>query len=377
MLIFAFILICIIFVDIQSAGKNEFYSDYCSPKQTTSINGIFVMLIFISHIAQRLLKIPDGPMTDMLSSPYVTFRTYIGQLVVVTFLFYSGYGITESIKKKGIQYVKDIPSKGLFKVWYHLAIAVTLYVIWNLIFDKKYSITTIMLAYTGWENIGGSNWYIFVTLVMYLLIFISFMLFRKSKFAAVTLTALLSVALILFERKMGQGSYYYNTVMVFPIGMFFSLIKPHFDKIFLKNDIIWVLGLGFVFGICCYLGTVRNDSLIYYELWAIFAAILVIFITMKVKIQNSILDWFGHHVFSIYVLQYIPMNTFAHFGIDKSHPYAFFILCFVSTIVIAIIFDAAMEKTDSLIYNRKKAKNVSTKQNNTINAQPSTTEIKA
>ncbi len=357
MLIFVFIVIAVVFVGIQAVGKDEFHKDYCSPKQTTSINGIFVMMIFISHIAQRLLKIQDGIMTDTLNAPYVSFRTYMGQLVVVTFLFYSGYGIMESIKRKGITYVKEIPAKRLFKVWYHLAVAVSLYVIWNQIFSVNYPVSTDLLAYIGWQNIGGSNWYIFVTLVMYIIIFISFMIFRKSKFAAVTLVTLLSVALVLFERKMGQGSYYYNTVMVFPVGMFFSLIKPYFDKIFLKNDVIWVLGLGSVFGICCYLGTVRNNSLVYYELWAIFAAVLVLFITMKVKIQNSILDWFGHHVFSIYVLQYLPMNTFQHFGLDKTHPYAFFILCFVSTIVIAVIFDAAMEKTDSVIYGRKK-KNV-------------------
>lgn len=355
MLIFVIITICIIFVGIQTAGKNEFYKDYCSPKQTTSINGLFTILIFISHIAQRLLKIPNGPMTDVLSAPYITFRTYMGQLVVVPFLFYSGYGITESIKRKGTNYVKAMPTNRIFKVWYHLAITVTLYVIYDLIFKIKYPVSVNLLAYTGWRDIGGSNnWYIFVSLVLYIIVFISFMIFRKSKILAVALTTVLALAFGIWEWKMGLGTRYYNTLMIFPLGMLFSLVKPYFDKLFLKNDVIWVLGLGAVFGACCYFGSVRNNSLVLYTLWAIFAAILLLFITMKVKIQNSILDWFGRHVFSIYVLQYLPMNVLQQFNFHVSHPYAFFVICFVSTIILATLFDAFTEKTDAIIFGKKK-----------------------
>lgn len=371
MLIFAFILICIIFVDIQSAGKNEFYNDYCSPKQTTSINGIFVILVFFSH-ATQYLKL-NGP----LNTPYATFKGYIGQLIVVTFLFYSGYGIMESIKKKGIDYVKSIPWKRFFRIWYHFAIAVGLYVVWCLAFNKDYPISRYLLTFTGWESIGNSNWYMLSMFVLYIAVFIAFIIFRKSNLAAIALTAVLAFSFILFERKMNMPGYYYNTLMCFIVGMLFSLVKPYFDKIFLKNDVIWVIGMGAVCGLFIFFGTKRNISVIYYTLWAILFAVLVLFVTMKAKIQNSILDWFGHHVFSIYILQRLPMSTLQQFKFNETRPFAFLIISFVSTIVIAIIFDAAMEKIDSLIYNRKKVKRVPTKQNNAINAQPSTTEIKA
>lgn len=204
MLIFMFIVICIAFVKIRTAGKNEFFEDYCSREQTTSINGLFVIIIFIGHIAQRLLKIPDGPMTDPLSAPYITFRSYMDQLVVVPFLLYSGYGIMESIKKKGKDYVKGIPTKRFFKVWYHLALVVTLFLVQGLILGKSYDASTILLSYIGWKNVGGSNWYIFVTLAMYLAVFVSFMLLGKFKPLAVTATAALLQALpfsVRYERS--------------------------------------------------------------------------------------------------------------------------------------------------------------------------------
>lgn len=348
MIIFVLILLMIIFVGIDSAGKNEFYNSYCSPKQTTCINGICVLLVFISHAAKYL------ELKGTFDAPYATLKANLGQLVVVTFLFYSGYGMTESIKKKGFDYVKGIPTKRLFRVWYHFAIALVLYVILCLCMGKQRPLSRYLLAFTGWSSIINSNWYMLTTFVLYIAMFIGFVIFRKSKLLAAFMTTALIIGFAYFEYKVGQPGYYYNTVICFPAGMFFSLLKPYFDKFFLKNDVIWILGTGLVFGLVFYLNTVRNDSVVFYSLWALFAAFLVLFITMKVKIQNSILDWFGHRVFSIYMLHHIPLEILKQFNLNKTHPYAFVMLAFVATIALATLFDAAMEKTDALIYSRKK-----------------------
>ena len=109
MLVFIFILIALICSGLSVAKKNEFYSDYCSPKNTNTINAIFSILIFLSH-AVTYVKL-DG----VLDGPYFEFRSFLGQLVVVTYLFFSGFGIMESIKKKGIPYVKAMPVQRFFK----------------------------------------------------------------------------------------------------------------------------------------------------------------------------------------------------------------------------------------------------------------------
>ena len=105
MLVFVFTLIVLICSGLSVAKKNEFYSDYCSPKNTNTINAIFSILIFLSH-AVTYVKL-DG----VLDAPYFEFRSFLGQLVVVTYLFFSGFGIMESIKKKGTPYVKAMPKK--------------------------------------------------------------------------------------------------------------------------------------------------------------------------------------------------------------------------------------------------------------------------
>jgi hypothetical protein len=144
--------------------KNEFHIDYCSPKNTNTINAIFSILIFLSH-AGTYVKL-DGT----LDAPYFELRSFLGQLVVVTYLFFSGFGIMESIKKKGMPYIKAMPKNRFFKLWYHFAIVILLYTLVSVgIMGRRYSFSKWILSFIGLKSIGNSNWYLFVTFV-----FISF-----------------------------------------------------------------------------------------------------------------------------------------------------------------------------------------------------------
>ncbi|MDE5670407.1 MAG: hypothetical protein K2I14_02950, partial [Eubacterium sp.] len=153
MLLFLFAVFFVVMINNQTKGSNAFFKDYSSPAQTTAINGIFVLLVFLSHAAQYV------KLNGVMDKPYDLLKTFLGQLVVVTFLFFSGYGMMESICKKGKAYVKNIPGGRLFKVWYHFAIAVLFYIILNLSLGRSYSVKTTLLAFTGWSSISNSNWY--------------------------------------------------------------------------------------------------------------------------------------------------------------------------------------------------------------------------
>ena len=113
MLIFLIILAGIIIYGIKISKRGAFFDDYSAPKQTAAINGIFSLLIFLSHSSQYLT------LNEAIDKPYSLLCMYLGQLVVATFLFFSGYGMMESISKKGQSYIKSMPSKRLFKTWYH------------------------------------------------------------------------------------------------------------------------------------------------------------------------------------------------------------------------------------------------------------------
>jgi hypothetical protein len=140
MIIFVLILVAIICSGLTVAKKGEFFGDYMSPKNTSTINAVFSVLIFLSHAVSYVSV--SGP----LDTPYLSLRTFLSQLVVVTYLFFSGFGIMESIKKKGTAYVKAMPVNRLFKLWYHFAIVLLMYTVVRVgIMGVKYSLRIIFL----------------------------------------------------------------------------------------------------------------------------------------------------------------------------------------------------------------------------------------
>lgn len=76
---------------------------------------------------------------------------------------------------------------------------------------------------------------------------------------------------------------------------------------------------------------------------------------MKFKIENKIIEFFSKHVFSIYILQRVPMIILDRYGLS-SHHYLFIILSLIFTSAIAVLFDKLTAKTDELIYSKRKAK---------------------
>lgn len=332
-------LIAVLFYGIKVTPQGEFHTDYSAPKQTATINAIFTLLIFFSHASQYV------KLSGALDTPYLSFRKYVGQLVVASFLFFSGFGMMESIKRKGTDYVKSIPKKRLFKVWYHFAIAVVLFVIVGLIFGNRFSISNVLLAFTGYKAVGNSNWYMFVTFCMYIIIFVSFIIAKNKRLLGLFLMFGLTIAFVVFEKNIGLEERFYNTIFCFPMGMAFSFIKPHFDKIVMKNDIVYYLLTAVVFGAYYICEQHRRDGIIIHNIYAILAVILIMMITMKVKIGNNILDFFGSHIFSFFILQRIPMIILYKTGMAQ-HKYSFMIIAFVSSIVLATVFDSLMNKLD-------------------------------
>lgn len=349
MIIFVAILILVMLYQMKICKVNEYHKDYAAPRQTTSINAIFTILIFLSHSVEYVDV--GGP----LDGPYMWLKKVLGQLVVATFLFYSGFGIMQSIDKKGMSYVKTIPTKRFFKVWYHFAIALVGFIIINLIFNIDYSLKQTLISFTGYKSIGNSNWYMFITFAMYFIVFFAFMIAKDNKVAGSLLTLVITVLFIIFEVKIGLPSRFYNTILCYPAGMIFSVIKPDFDKFVMKNDLVWLGSIITSLGLFYYFYRTREVSNIHYNIFAILSVITIMIFNMKVKIENSVFDWIGKHIFSIFFLQRLPMNAYEALGykVDK---YLFIIGCFVITIIISILFDKSMDKLDSLIYKRKPKK---------------------
>ncbi len=343
------IIIFLLTYRIKIAEPDSYFKDNMSIEKTTSINGLFVALVFFSHFKGYIANL------NSYDKAFYSLPIIFTQLIVVTFLFYSGYGMMESIKSKGNAYIRTIPQKRFPKLFIDFAIAIVMYIIVNLILGRHMDLKNVLLAFTGWTSILNSNWYIFAIFSFYIIMYLSFTLTRKKPYiVGVFLTMILSVVFV-YQLSNVKESWYYDTFMVLSFGMLFSLVK---DKIynFLKKDKPWnyivtlfitLLSFVVLFKYC------KNNAYVFNIISIIFA-FLIYLITLKVSFNNKILNWIGKHTFWIYVLQRIPMIIFRHVGLAKFNTYLYFAVCVAVTLLLSVIFKFISTKIEHLIWRKPK-----------------------
>lgn len=330
--------ICLYQVEISKI--NNYQLDYMSIEKTKSIKGIFTLMVFLSHFAQYV------DLNSPLDRPYLLVKDFLGQLVVTMFLFYSGYGVLESIRKKGQDYVDDLPKKRILKVLFDFDLAIILFLIVAYFLGKKYRLTTILLSFIGWTSVGNSNWYIFVILITYIFTYLAFKVSKDNYFLGVTLVLFLSGLYIYLVRDF-RPSYSYNTIFCYGLGMLYSLFRDKIENFIFKNKFTYLLSFIVSLGIFILTYKMKN-KLWAFQIRAIFFIGLVILISMKISFNNLILNWVGGHLFSIYILQRIPMMILGKVEFVQSRTYLYLVLTAFSTGLIAYIFT----KVSKILYNK-------------------------
>ena len=360
MVFYLAVLLGLICYGISFSGTGSFNEAYLDRKNTAAINGIFVILVVFSHYSQY------AGFGGIFDAPYLLLKKHLHQMVVATFLFYSGFGMMEQIKKKGSGYVFNIPKKA-GKLLFRFDVAVLMYMAMHMILGKTFSLKRIVLSLIGWQSVGNSNWYIFDILVLYMLMFLAFGIAEKLKpgeklngsrfekhtnLPGLILFFVLTLCFIYVMMKTDKETRWYNTVILLPVGCLYSEFRGEIERLVIKNDVTYYLTLLLVFVSYLVAFLHRNSYGIEgYTVWAVCFILLVILVTMKVRIYNRILEWFGMHVFSIYILQRLPMILLDRMGLIDSHKYLCLIAVFALTIPLAIAFEKA---TDAVI-NRKAA----------------------
>lgn len=305
-----------------------------SISQTTCINGIFVILFFLSHFCQYV-----DTSSMPYFQPYLFLRSHLGQLIVAPFLFYSGYGIMEQIKTKGNRYVNDIPRKRIIKTWLHFALAIVLFLLVDLFIEAHYPIKQIILSFFAWESVGNSNWYIFAILCMYIATYVAFKCCSQKK-TSIILVGAFSCIYIVAMHFFKDGSWWYDTVLCYPAGMVLSYSKDKFLRCIERYKLPALITCALI---TLFLYTLQGN-IIAHELLAILFCLDIILICSFIRIENQVLLFLGQHTFEIYILQRIPMILLQ----NRIGGYAYLILSFTATIVISILFKKLERKVDLL-----------------------------
>lgn len=328
--------------------KKKFNYDFLERNQTLCINGIFVILVFLRHVTDYF------DTSSSFNQVYNLVDSYLNQLIVTTFLFYSGYGIYESIKNKD-NYVDTKLPKRIKKLYFNFLIVVISFLVMNLFLNIKYDIKTIILSLFAWETIGNSNWYMFAIMVMYLITYGCFKFFKDNKLSLIAITLfgyLFIIFLIIFKE-----CWWYNTVICFILGLWVSYYKDKILKLLTGNNYTYIFCLIIAILNFYTFSKFRFVNLLYYECWAILFVILIFIISLKFKIYSKVLLFLGKYTFWIYIIQRAPMIFFDRYDMNN---YLFVILSFVFTLVIGIIYDKIFNKNyfKELLYKSKEISNL-------------------
>lgn len=297
---------------------------YLSRERTTMLNGIFILFVFVAHALAYPLRM------DMVNAHvYGWLMRYPAQLIVACFLFYSGYGVAESIRKKGMAYVKSMPATRVAKVFLHFGLAVSVFAIVQAALGTPVAWSKYVLAFVGWKSIGNSNWYIFVILCCYLCMWISCRLSTNSHIRAISLLATTAGLTVLL--CCCKPDFWWNTIPCFPAGALLSMYHKHVHALLLRLPIPPSL-CGFVLVLAAILMPLR------YTLFACvpFAfGISLAFSGIRFRKKPVVLLWLGHALFSVYIFQRIPMLVMARYGIFSDCPDLFLTVAFVATLSLA------------------------------------------
>lgn len=334
-------------VGIKFSGK-EFRKDYMSPQTTTAVNGAFTVLVFLCHVLNTSTY-RYGGIADEIFKNYIQ----IGQLVVVPFLFYSGYGVAESLRSKP-GYARRMPYHRVFKVWLSFAAALLFWFVFDLVRGLEMNAKMILLSLTGWDSLGNSNWFMFVIFCLYLITFVSFVICADRFVPGAVVTTLLSAGLVAALIVLHKETHWWSTVVFYPLGMWYSLLKPRIEKLLQKNNGVYWCSLA-AFAVLTaaahYLYIHRGYRQGVFMASGCFMMAFLITALMKFTVCNKTLLWIGKNLFWIYILQRIPMVFFGAHGwnIDK---YLYVAICAAVTVGLTFAFSALFRPINKKLFGR-------------------------
>jgi len=310
---------------ISFYGKT-YNESYIGKEQCNAVKGIFILFVFGRHI-WPYMKDAGYDFSAFGDQLFLSLDKSLGQLIVVMFLFYSGYGIMESVKAKGQKYISSLPKKRILKTLVNFDIAVFVFILTDLLIGKPLELGNTLLAFTGWTDVGNSNWYIFIILLCYIATWIGFRFFRWW-------VSILIIFVCFLVLRFTRDVWWYNTLLSFPAGLIYSKYKTKIES-YIKSKYL----LSFFICLIVFLITYKLPIAAFGikdNVMSVAFALLILVATMKIKVGNPILNWLGKNLFPLYIYQRIPMLIFATLNdgiIAGEYHYLYLLICALITIL--------------------------------------------
>lgn len=315
---------------------------YFSKSYTMMLRGFLTLLVFFRHFSEYVTE------SNLGTSSYILLTKIIGQLMVGLFLYISGYGLTQSYKKNGKNYITSFNYKHTSKIVFRFWIALLFFLIFNAATKRYYPMSTIVLSFLAWDNIGNSNWYVFATIICYLLFWGSHKLFKADDKEA-NIVIIIGIIVYTIVILLFKPDYWCSTIFCFPAGVLYSTHKNKIDKLIISNK-GWLFQITF-FVLAIAFTLVRYNHLILYINSCIFFCLFITTISVYFNNKdNKIIAWIGKNSFGIYLLQRIPMILFSEYIIINNDVIKC-LLCLAGVALLLLPYNILCEELEKKLFS--------------------------
>ena len=326
-------LVAILFGGVKLCKNKTWNEENMSFNQTKCYLGFCAVIIAFHHISQATCA-------SWLNPKYIRHGLDIfvtaGYPMVAMFLFCSGYGMYKSAKSKPDFFKRFIPVR-IIPILIPTLLTMLVYIFFRYWRKIPFYIDS-PFAVNGHETWHPYIWYVPCIILLYILFYIGFGLFKKDSIGILVVTIGI-VGYIIFCIKLRYGTWWFNTAHMFLVGI---LVSKYEDKFFesckklyvlrLIGTIIlcvlfWFLGdnaggiylmvfhhpYDFVYGYRCDL-----VAAIFQFLYCLAFMSLYYLISMKLKIGNPVLSFLGKFTLEFYLVHGIFIHMFGYRMIEDN-----------------------------------------------------------
>ena len=340
MYLFYFSLALLIFFGARSAGKGAWNEEYTSLKQTRALQGITALGIALHHMAQKTCApwLPRGLIVNGLN----VFLS-MGYMLVAVFLFCSGLGLYKSYKTKP-DYLKGFFRRRILPVVVAFYLSEWLYTVIRLLSGERMDLTKVLWYLSGLHMANVNSWYAIVIPFFYLAFWAAFR-FCKKEGLAIFWVFLFTLAYTVLGSLIDhqddwwmRGEWWYNSIILFPLGLLFAKYEEKITRFFRKGYWIWlILSFAAIFALYQLTQYMQANGIGYYGEWGInmlkvphrlmsaasewlvsIAYVLFCFLLMmKVKLGNRALAGLGAITLEFYLIHGLFVDLFGYSFLDS------------------------------------------------------------
>lgn len=311
------VLLVILFVwKLSFKKKGEWIETPWSLSAAKAIQGISAIGIILHHCTQKLENAQLDP------GALAPFRDF-GVLFVGIFLFFSGYGLIKSYQSKP-DYFKHFLRNRLLTLLIPFFVCNFVYYIFVTILGRRLD---LLLSIIGYPPINDQIWFVIELVIFYLVFYLLYRFIKNDKLAMAGMFVFI-IAFIGYCLTRGhgyhwfQGEWWYNSSLLFVIGIAFGTFETSIIK-FIKKTYVILLPVILIATYVFYrLNVYFLETRSYWsetpgnpaygdKLTCLSAQVVMIvcfvfsilLIMMKVKIGNPALTFLGKRSLEIYLLQ--------------------------------------------------------------------------